>query len=233
MSKNTYTQKRLNAILRDHKKWVNSYRGDEGARAILTGANLSGMDLSGADLRGVNMIKVDLSEAYLTRARLSRANLSGANLSSCNAREADFRGANLHGANLQEADLTLAFLEKAHLYKADCRRAYLSRANLAQADLHGIRLDGADLTSVNLEKVKGLVWADCAFAGHGEAGRRLLAIRTKPRGKLMYYCGCFRGDENELRAYIRTGVGILAKSRLFALEFLKQAVTFKPRTLED
>lgn len=212
MSNNTYTQKQLNAILREHKKRRNSLSG-AGARADLSGADLSGMDLSGADLRGIKLANANLAGADLMWARLS--------------------GVDLRGANLQDADLMWVILKSAILYNADCRRAHLSRANLAEAQLHGTRLDGADLTSVNLERAKGLAWADCAFIGHGETGRRLLAIRTKPGGKLLYYCGCFRGDESDLRTYIRTGARALAKSRLFALEFLKQAVTFKPRTLED
>lgn len=44
------TQEELNAILENHKKWLQRIGGE---RANLSGADLCGADLCGADLRGV------------------------------------------------------------------------------------------------------------------------------------------------------------------------------------
>ena len=81
---------KLDAILDAHGKWL---RGDGGARADLSGADLSGADLSGADLSGA-----DLVEANLSGADLSRADLSGADLSRADLSGADLSGADLSGA---------------------------------------------------------------------------------------------------------------------------------------
>jgi uncharacterized protein YjbI with pentapeptide repeats len=100
------SKEELAKIIAEHANWV---RGEGGARANLSGANLSRADLSGANLY--------CPGATLSRANLSRANLYGANLSG-----ADLSRANLYGANLSGADLS---------------RADLSGANLSGADLSG------------------------------------------------------------------------------------------------
>ena len=80
----TFTQKKLDKVLENHKHWLNEdCEGWENLKADLRGANLYGANLRGADLRGAN----------LYGANLRGANLYGANL----------RGANLYGANLRGA----------------------------------------------------------------------------------------------------------------------------------
>ena len=117
-------QNKLQAILTDHKKWVESDH-DRGGHA-----DLSGADLRGADLRYANLRDADLSGADLRGADLRYANLCDANL-----RYADLGGAHLGGANLCDANLRDANLGGAHLCGADLRGARLRYANLRYADL--------------------------------------------------------------------------------------------------
>ena len=62
----------LPAILASHATWL---RGDGGAKADLSSADLRFADLSSADLHGA-----DLTGAYLHGADLHGADLTGANL---------------------------------------------------------------------------------------------------------------------------------------------------------
>jgi len=135
-----------------------------------------------------------LGNRYAKRANLSRANLRGAHLSGANLSGADLSGADLSGANLIEANL--------------------SGANLSGADLSGANLSGA-----NLEEVFGVRVAACHWSGHGERGRQLLAVEL-PEG-IMFYCGCFRGSESELRRYISERSPEYKVSRRKALNFLR------------
>ncbi len=88
------TQKELNIILENHKKWLADLDGE---RADLRGANLSGADLRGADLRGANLIGAKLIGANLIGADLRGAYLRRADLRVANLIRADLRGANLRG----------------------------------------------------------------------------------------------------------------------------------------
>jgi len=77
------TRAKLDEILREHTKWVDS-QGEEkrkGKAADLSNADLSNADLSNADLRGANLFDANLRDAKLTRANLSSAILMAANLS--------------------------------------------------------------------------------------------------------------------------------------------------------
>nr|DAP42725.1 MAG TPA: pentapeptide repeat protein [Caudoviricetes sp.] len=91
------TQEKLNAILENHKKWL---EGNGGERANLKGANLRGADLSYANLCDANLCGADLCGADLRYANLCGANLCGAYLRYANLCGADLRYANLCGANL-------------------------------------------------------------------------------------------------------------------------------------
>ena len=190
------TKEQIAIVLEKHGKWA---RGEDGGeRANLYGANLYGANLDGANLDGANLTRANLYGANLTRANLYGANLVGANL----------YGANLDGANLDGA-------------------------NLDGANLDGANLDGANLTRANLSGT-GLLWAECAWTDHGECGRRLMAIILMAREKtetleareqsVTYMCGCFRGTEAELRAYIANGEPGLAKSRTCAVDFVSARV---------
>lgn len=53
------TQEELNAILENHKKWL---EGNGGERANLKGANLCGADLRDADLRDANLYGADMTK---------------------------------------------------------------------------------------------------------------------------------------------------------------------------
>ena len=70
-------QKALAQTLADHASWL---RGEGGARANLSGADLRGADLSGANLRGANLSGADLRWANFSWANLRwatvRANLT-------------------------------------------------------------------------------------------------------------------------------------------------------------
>ena len=110
------TQEELNAILENHKKWL---EGNGGERANLKGANLRGANLCGANLCDANLRDADLRDADLRDADL---------------RDADLRYADLYGADLCDADL-----RGADLRYADLRYADLYGADLCDADLRGVR----------------------------------------------------------------------------------------------
>ena len=167
----------------------------------LHGTNLCGADLCGADLRG--------------------ANLHGTNLCGADLRGADLRGANLHGANLRGADLREACLRGADLSEASLRYTDLRGADLREACLRGADLSGADL-----RRARGLIYAQISFAGHGERGRRLLAVKIDEQ--VIFFCGCFSGTEADLRVYIENGEENLKASRIFALETCLKAIEFQP-----
>jgi hypothetical protein len=65
----------LPAVLTAHVNWL---RGEGGARANLTGADLRGAFLTDADLRGADLPGADLRNANLTGVDLRDANLRGA-----------------------------------------------------------------------------------------------------------------------------------------------------------
>ena len=69
---------KLNKILENHKKWINSEEGGE--RADLSYADLSYANLRGADLSKADLSKADLCYANLRGAALSYANMKGANI---------------------------------------------------------------------------------------------------------------------------------------------------------
>lgn len=110
------TQEELNAILENHKKWL---EGNGGERANLSGADLCGVDLRFASLRGA-----DLRDVHLNCANL---------------RYADLRYVYLNGAELNGVDMRYADLRYADIRYADIRYAYLSGANLNGANLSGVR----------------------------------------------------------------------------------------------
>ena len=130
------TSKEFQAILKNHKLWVES-GCKQGNRANLLGANLEGANLSRANLEGAN-----LRGAYLKGANLLGANLIGANLLRANLQGAILSRANLRGAYLKGANL-----RGASLYKANLLGASLSRANLNGAILEGADLQGTELSA--------------------------------------------------------------------------------------
>lgn len=102
-----YTNKELQKILDDHKKWL---RNDPcGVRA----------DLSKADLRNANLRNADLRNADLSKANLRNADLRNADLGGADLRYSNLLNADLSGADLSKADLSLANLKDADLRNAD------------------------------------------------------------------------------------------------------------------
>ncbi len=90
------------AILDRHVEWLQS-KGETGARADFSGADLQDADLTGADLQGAILNKATLTGADLVLANLRKASLVQANL-----QDARLLGAALHEADLQGATLTNA-----------------------------------------------------------------------------------------------------------------------------
>ena len=115
-----------------------------------------------------------------------------------------------------------ADLSRANLSRADLSRANLSRADLSGACLSGACLSGADLSGVDLSgaDLSGAVaaWAQIAFMGHGENGRMLTAYRVGKDDPTVFQCGCFWGDEANLREYIANGAAHFRPSRTLALQ---------------
>ena len=133
-------------------------------------------------------------------------------------------GATLSGADLFGANLSGATLSRADLFRADLFRANLSGATLFRANLSGATLSGANLTRADLTRAVHN-WAQVAWKGHGECGRMLTAVQLKKDDKIMFFCGCFTGSEEELREYIRSGKETYAASRTKALHVLLDILT--------
>lgn len=72
------TQEKLNDILDEHEKWLNTEEG--GKKANLCEADLCGANLCMADLRGADLRQATLYWADLYGAKLYGANLCGADL---------------------------------------------------------------------------------------------------------------------------------------------------------
>ena len=113
---------------------------------------------------------------------------------------ADLSGANLSGANLSGANLS---------------GADLSWADLSWADLSGANLSGANLSGADLSGADGIIYAQVSFNWHGERGRQLSAIKIN--GDIVLFCGCFKGSETDLMAYIERGDEKYKQSRTVAL----------------
>ena len=142
---------------------------------------------------------------------LSNINLSGADLSGV-----DLSGADLSGANLSRAYLSETNLENVSLVCADLSFTDLYNANLNGADLKDTKLSGANLSNAILNSAENIKYAYCCSRGHGEIGRQLLAIKINDEIRL--FCGCFSGNEIELRAFIERGQEKYKESRLIALD---------------
>ena len=110
-----------------------------------------------------------------------------------------------------------ADLRNADLRGADLRNADLRGADLRNADLRGVTLSGADLSGADLSGSTGVKYAACAWSGHGEKGRQLLAVQL---GEICLFCGCFAGSVSELRDYIATDEHEYKASRTKALDFV-------------
>jgi hypothetical protein len=113
------TQEELDAVLEDHKLWLEEKGG---RRANLYGAKLDFADLTGANLCGAN-----LNATNLHRAKMSNA---------------DLNGASLNGANLYGADLIRANLCGVGFYDAILTRAKLDGADLTDASFEGAKIEG-------------------------------------------------------------------------------------------
>ena len=132
------TQKELNKILREHKKWLDGKGGEK--------ADLHGRDLHGVCLSGARLHEADLSGADLSGAELNGADLHGADL-----KWADLNGVNLHGADLSGAILVDADLSWANLDEANLMGVDLSGAGLVETNLRGANLVDANLGEVDME----------------------------------------------------------------------------------
>ena len=95
------TKKKLNEILKKHKKWLERKEGGE--RADLSNADLSNAYLNNADLRYADLRNANLRNADLSDADLRYADLSNAYLSNAYSRYADLRYADLSNAKLRNA----------------------------------------------------------------------------------------------------------------------------------
>ena len=170
--------------------------------AVKSGASLDGASLYGARLVG----------AILDRASLVGASLDGASLDCARLVGAILDRASLYRASLVGASLVGASLDGASLYGASLVGASLDGASLVGAILDRARLDGASLDGAIH------ACAQIAFSGHGECGRMLTAVQLKPDDAPRFFCGCFTGDESELRKYITDGAAKYRKTRTLALD---------------
>jgi hypothetical protein len=149
-----------------------------------------------------NLSYSNLSCSNLSYSNLSYSNLSYSNLSGCNLRGARLSGSNLRGSDLRGSNLS---------------RSDLSGSNLSGSNLSGSNLSGADLSGADLS---GAVhaFASVSFLGHGECGRTLTAMRRTEGDAPVLQCGCFYGNQTELREFIADGPEKYRKTRTLALE---------------
>lgn len=175
------TQKKLNRILANHHKWLDTRT--DGEKADLANTDLRGLCLAGADLREIDLRGSDLMQADLRNAKLGNADLSHTNLM-----QADLRNADLGCANLNFSTLALANADNACFYNAllihtrlfhaslahaDMENAILAYACLRGANLTDTRMDGADMAYADLNQIDGtpfaaqpeIVPSDGAFVG--------------------------------------------------------------------
>ncbi len=139
-------------------------RGQDFAKADLTGVVLTQSKLNGANFTNANLKlailrDVDLSDANLTQADLQQAafygaKLIGTRLVSANLTNSKLIYANLKGASMQKANLTNANLQAAELPQVDLTNANLTGADLSDADLTGANLRRATLTGAKLTGTK-------------------------------------------------------------------------------
>ena len=107
--------------------------------------------------------------------------------------------------------------EIANFRGADLRKADLSGANLSEANLRG-----ADLREANLRE--SVIHASVCWSDHGECGRILMAYSVRPFKKVIYSCGCFSGEIEDLLDYIDKGSDEFSKSRKLACSFIRDRI---------
>lgn len=195
-------------------------------------ANLEGVDLSNANLQYARLGSANLKNANLERADLGNANLELVDLERSDMYGADLSYANLHGSCLEGSDLRDANLMYTDLRWANLKMIDLSAANLTYANLMGANLEGANLTEVELagahvDRLSGINYAVCSFRGHGERGRQLFAIEIN--SEVILFCGCFKGNEKQLRDYIKEGPVAFKESRLIALETVLKLISIEKK----
>ena len=186
-------------------------------KVSLNWANLEGVDLSEAQLRKASLRFANLKGANLKLVDLERSDMYDADLRGAYLRCVNLRCANLHGSNLRNTDLKMADLSEANLIYTN-----LMWANLEEANLTGVQLAGA-----HVDILLGINYAVCSFRGHGECGRQLLAVEIN--SEVMLFCGCFSGNEKELRDYIESGDENFKESRLLALETVLKLISIKKK----
>ena len=99
MNEEKLTPEEIQAVLEEHRLWLDSNR-EKGKRADFSGKNLQEAHLVDENLRMANLFGANLEGAILRRANLFGAILEGANLFGANLFGANLFGANLEGANL-------------------------------------------------------------------------------------------------------------------------------------
>lgn len=113
---------KLEAILENHKKWLN---GEEGGEI----ADLSWMDLSWVELKDV-----DLREAYMVGTNLRNAKLTNVDLRKANLCGSDLFCAHLTNVDLREADVTYSDISLGKFENVDFFEANLSGVDLMSSD---------------------------------------------------------------------------------------------------
>ncbi len=169
------TEKQLEQILREHKKWVETRKND-GKRANLCDADLFQYNLTGVQLQEANLTKADLADTNLTGADLQGANLTMADLD-----QAILIGASLEKANLTRANLDVAKLNKARLREANMEQAILNDADLKEASLYDANLSRTMLLGTILPK-EGLAGANLNKADISGVNLDGIKLKLKPDG---------------------------------------------------
>ena len=180
-----------NSVKKTLEVYIKRERAKGKENVDLSYANLSFTNLIGADLRNANLSNADLSFTDLRCDDLSYANLKGADLRFTDLSYVDLSNASLINTNLEEADLR-------------------------GADLKDAKLSGANFSDTILNSVKNIKYASCCFMGNGNKGGQLIGVKIN--NETMLFCGCFKGNEAELRKYIEEDEEKYKASRLIALD---------------
>ncbi|GAA2410065.1 hypothetical protein GCM10010191_18450 [Actinomadura vinacea] len=154
MSGDPVTQDELDAVAREHARWVDSGGGFGGFETFAVGGVVlavyqgpSGKEGAQAELRN-RLLPSDLD--------LRGVALPWAVLTGIVGESLDLSGADLRGATITDARLSQARLRGTNLRDADLSRSDLRNADLSGADLTGTDLENADLTGARLDGAKGI-----------------------------------------------------------------------------
>ena len=170
--------------------------------------------------------KVNLSWSDLRWSDLSESDLRGSSLKECDLRGSDLRECNLSWSDLSWSDLSGCNLSGCNLSGCNLSGCNLRGCNLSGCNLSGCNLSGCNLSGCNLSESIGLDYAQISFNGFGEKNRLISLVDINRNGNPIFFCGCFKGNNEELINYIDDSDEEYKESRHFARKTLLEMIKF-------